>query len=163
MGIALPKGGKTRTVPLPESVARSLDQHITQQPPTGVSLPWRSVDGSPVTASVLFRNVEGRAVNHVTFNRVARRPALDKVGVPRGRENGTHALRHFYVSVLLDAGESTKALSEYLGHHDPDPGCTLRTYTHLMPSGERRTREAVNRAFEDGSKSDDGPMMAQGA
>ncbi|WP_328887175.1 hypothetical protein [Streptomyces sp. NBC_00316] len=52
---ALPRGGKTRTVPLPESVARSLEQHIAQQPPTGVSLPWRSVDGPPVTASVLFR------------------------------------------------------------------------------------------------------------
>ncbi|WP_328626309.1 site-specific integrase [Streptomyces sp. NBC_00353] len=109
---ALPKGGKTRTVPLPESVARSLEHHIAQQPPTGVSLPWRSVDGPPVTASVLFRNIEGCAVNHVTFNRVARRPALDRAGVLRGRENGMHALRHFYASVLLDAGESIKALSE---------------------------------------------------
>ncbi|SCZ08744.1 Site-specific recombinase XerD [Streptomyces sp. 136MFCol5.1] len=158
---ALPKGGKTRTVPLPESVARSLEHHIAQQPPTGVSLPWRSVDGSPVTASVLFRNIEGRAVHRVVFTCAVWRPALDKVGVPRGRENGMHALRHFYASVLLDAGESIKALSEYLGHHDP--GFTLRTYTHLMPSSERRTREAVNRAFEDGPKSDDGPMTAQGA
>ncbi|MFE4922630.1 tyrosine-type recombinase/integrase [Streptomyces sp. NPDC056661] len=83
------------------------------------------------------------------------RPALDKVGVPRGRENRMHALRHFYASVLLDAGESIKNLSEYLGHHDP--GFTLRTYTHLMPSSERRMREAVNRAFEDGPKSDAAP------
>ncbi len=152
---ALPKGGKARTVPLLESVARSLEHHIAQQPPTGASLPWRSVDGSPVTASVLFRNIEGRAVNRVDFTCAVRRPALDAFGVPRGRENGMHALRHFYASVLLDAGESIKALSEYLGHHDP--GFTLRTYTHLMPSSERRTREAVNRAFEDGPKSDDGP------
>ncbi len=72
-----------------------------------------------------------------------------------------HALRHFYASVLLDAGESIKALSEYLGHHDP--GFTLRTYTHLMPSSEKRTREAVNRAFEDGPKTDDGPTTAQAA
>ncbi|WP_371795337.1 tyrosine-type recombinase/integrase [Streptomyces sp. NBC_01718] len=126
-----------------------------------MSLPWRLVDGSPVTASVLFHNVEGRAVNRVTFNRVAWRPALDAAGVPRGRENGMHALRHFYSSVLLDAGESVKALSEYLGHHDP--GFTLRTYTHLMPGSEKRTREAVSRAFGDGPKSDDGPTTAQGA
>jgi hypothetical protein len=26
---------------------------------------------------------------------------------------------HFYASVLLDAGESIKARSEYLGHSDP--------------------------------------------
>ncbi|MEV0456562.1 hypothetical protein AB0H89_15490 [Catellatospora methionotrophica] len=27
-----------------------------------------------------------------------------------------HALRHFYASVLLGAGENVKTLSEYLGH-----------------------------------------------
>ncbi|MFG2119567.1 tyrosine-type recombinase/integrase [Streptomyces sp. NPDC048710] len=156
---ALPKGGKRRTVPLPEGVARSLKEHIRQYPPTAVTLPWRSVDGPPATAFLLFRNAEGRAVNRVVFNRVAWRPALDTAGVARARENGMHALRHFYASVLLDAGESIKALSEYLGHHDP--GFTLRTYTHLMPSSEKRTREAVNRAFEGGPDADDGPLTAQ--
>lgn len=156
---ALPKGGKARTVPLPESVARALEVHIAQHPPLAVALPWRSVDGSPVTHPLLFPNAGGRAVNRFSFNLKAWRPALDKAGIPRGRENGMHALRHFYASVLLDAGESIKALSEYLGHHDP--GFTLRTYTHLMPSSEKRTREAVNRAFEDGPKVDDGPTTAQ--
>lgn len=56
-----------------------------------------------------------------------------------------HALRHAYASVLLDAGESIKALSEYLGHSDP--GFTLRTYTHLLPSSEIRTRKAMDDAF----------------
>ncbi|WP_409469831.1 tyrosine-type recombinase/integrase [Streptomyces sp. HC307] len=157
---ALPKGGKTRTVPLPESVARSLEQHISEHPPTAVTLPWRAVDGSPVTASVLFHRGQGRPVNRNGFNRAAWYPALDAAGVPRGRESGMHALRHFYASVLLDAGESIKALSQYLGHHDP--GFTLRTYTHLMPSSEKRTREAVNRAFADGPDTDDGPTTAQG-
>ena len=157
---ALPKGGKTRTVPLPESVARALEVHIAQYPPAAVTLPWRSVDGSPTTASLFFRNAEGRAVIRTGFNTKAWRPALTRSGVPLGRENGMHALRHFYASVLLDAGENIKALSEYLGHHDP--GFTLRTYTHLMPSSEKRTREAVNRAFEDGSAPDDGPTTAQG-
>jgi integrase len=81
------------------------------------------------------------------------------VGVQTGRDNGMHALRHFYASVLLDAGESIKALSEYLGHHDP--GFTLRTYTHLMPSSETRTRAAVDRVFEDDEPADDGPETAQ--
>jgi site-specific recombinase XerC len=35
-----------------------------------------------------------------------------------------HALRHFYASVPLDAGESIKAVSEYLGQSDP--GRTLK-------------------------------------
>ena len=56
-----------------------------------------------------------------------------------------HALRHFYASVLLDAGESIRALSEDLGH--ADPGFTLLVYTHLMPASEDRTHRAVDRAL----------------
>ncbi|MBM0231910.1 tyrosine-type recombinase/integrase [Micromonospora sp. STR1_7] len=70
---------------------------------------------------------------------------------PTDRDPPTpHALRHFYASVLLDAGESVKALSEYLGH--ADPGFTLRTYTHLMPTSEDRKRRAVDKVL--GSPSD---------
>ncbi|MBQ1065993.1 MULTISPECIES: tyrosine-type recombinase/integrase [unclassified Micromonospora] len=56
-----------------------------------------------------------------------------------------HALRHFYASSLLDAGESIKALASYLGH--ADPGFTLRVYTHLMPASEERTRKAIDNLF----------------
>jgi integrase len=56
-----------------------------------------------------------------------------------------HALRHFYASVLLDAGESIKALAEYLGHSDP--GLTLKVYAHLMPSSRDRARKALGRAL----------------
>ncbi|MFD8259694.1 integrase [Streptomyces griseoluteus] len=61
--------------------------------------------------------------------------------------------------MLLDACESIKALSEYLGHHDP--GFTLRTYTHLMPSSGTRTRAAVDRMFADAELEDGGPETAQ--
>ncbi|MEU7087688.1 tyrosine-type recombinase/integrase [Streptomyces achromogenes] len=57
-----------------------------------------------------------------------------------------HALRHFYASVLLEARENIKALTEYLGHSDP--GLTLRVYTHLMPSSQERTRKAIEYAYE---------------
>jgi integrase len=57
-----------------------------------------------------------------------------------------HALRHFYASVLLNAGENVKALSNYLGHNDP--GFTLRVYTHLMPSSDARARKAVDGLYE---------------
>ncbi|MEU5532244.1 integrase [Streptomyces sp. NPDC020362] len=70
-----------------------------------------------------------------------------------------HALRHSYASVLLDAGESIKALNEYPGHHDP--GFTLRTYSRLMPSSMPRTRAAVDRVFGNSEGSDDGPETAQ--
>ncbi|WP_373564226.1 MULTISPECIES: tyrosine-type recombinase/integrase [unclassified Streptomyces] len=71
-----------------------------------------------------------------------------------------HALRHFYASVLLDAGENIKALSTYLGHSDP--GFTLRTYTHLMPSGEARARAAMDGLYGVAAPRPDGPTTAQG-
>lgn len=71
-----------------------------------------------------------------------------------------HALRHFYASVLLDAGENIKALSHYLGHSDP--GFTLRVYTHLMPSSDARARKAVDSLHEGTDPTPDGPETAQG-
>lgn len=62
--------------------------------------------------------------------------------------------------MLLDAGETFMALSTYLGHGDP--GFTLRTYTHLMPSSEGRTRKAVDGTYEASDSAADGPQAAQG-
>ncbi|MEU0393598.1 tyrosine-type recombinase/integrase [Streptomyces sp. NPDC006208] len=98
------------------------------------------------------------------------KPALAEAGVipereagerrfVSSREHGMHALRHFYASVLLDAGENVKALAEYLGHSDP--GFTLRTYTHLMPNSQARARKAVDRVFRRGDDTADGPQTAQ--
>jgi integrase len=66
-------------------------------------------------------------------------------GVEATRDNGMHALRHYYASALLEDGVSIKALADYLGH--ADPGFTLRTYTHLMPTTEDRARQAIERAL----------------
>jgi len=152
---APPKGGKTRDVPLPDTVALRLSVHLAAFPPVEVTLPWVELAGKPVSHRLVFTTPNGRAVHREYLNERQWRPALERAGieVPPNedgqrrsyRENGMHALRHFYASVLLDGGESIKALSEYLGHHDP--GFTLRTYTHLMPSSEDRTRKAVDSAL----------------
>ncbi|GAA1537852.1 hypothetical protein GCM10009827_065910 [Dactylosporangium maewongense] len=80
-----------------------------------------------------------------TFDALTWNPAIEAAGIERSRETGTHALRHYFASVLLDAGESIKALAEYLGHWDP--AFTLRQYTHLMPASQGRTRAAIDRVF----------------
>ena len=139
---ALPKGRKTRTVPLPDSVRDELAAHLTRYPAQGVTLPWETVSGEDVTVPLLLWTRERSALNRNYFNTYVWKRALTAAGVSATRENGCHALRHFYASTLLDAGESIKALSEYLGHSDP--GFTLRTYTHLMPSSDERTRRAVD-------------------
>ncbi|WP_055602460.1 tyrosine-type recombinase/integrase [Streptomyces aureus] len=72
-----------------------------------------------------------------------------------------HALRHFYASVLLDAGENIKALSTYLGHGDP--GFTLRVYTHAPDAEQRRAgRRAVDGLYEGAASTPDGPETPQG-
>ncbi|SRR5579884_2202988 len=152
---APPKCNKLRDVPLPDTVAEALKLHMEAHPPVEVTLPWQTPDGSPVTKRLLFTTPSGQAVRRADFNQHAWKPALVTAGVipePRkgerhqaAREHGMHALRHFYASVLLDAGENIKAVSEYLGH--ADPGFTLRIYTHLMPSSRDRTRRAVDAVF----------------
>jgi integrase len=154
---ALPKGGKVRDVPLPDSVAASLTDHLTRHPTSEAKLPWRTLDGPAVSVPLIFRSSADKAIDRNHFNAQYWRPALLASGVTPGPGNGMHALRHFYASVLLDAGESIKAVSEYLGH--ADPAFTLRTYTHLMPSSDSRTRSAVDALFVDPSHSD-GPKAA---
>lgn len=141
---APPKGGKERDVPLPQPVSLRPATHIAAYPPVSVTLPWREPAGRPETATVLFTSQRRAAVNKNTFNH-GWRDALDAAKVARGRANGFHALRHYFASVLLADGVDIRALSEYLGHHDP--GFTLRTCTHLMPSAPDRMRAAVDRAF----------------
>lgn len=141
-----PKHGRTRVVPLPDSIACAIRAHIEQFPPLAVTLPWQHPDGELVTARLLMWTREAAALNRHYFNHFLWKPALRRAGVPEPkRAEGFHALRHFYASVLLDGGESIKALSEYLGH--ADPGFTLRTYTHLMPASSERTRRAVDSVF----------------
>lgn len=143
---APPKAGKTREIPLPSSVRDALAAHLAAHPAESVTLPWKTMEGKPVTVSlIVHRNHDALSRNWV--NDYLWAPALAAANVERKRENGMHALRHFYASVLLDAGENIKALSSYLGH--ADPGFTLRTYTHLMPSSTERTRKAVDAAFND--------------
>jgi transposase len=66
-------------------------------------------------------------------------PARAKAGVPEAHDNGMHALRHFFASVVLDGGASIRAVAEWLGHEDP--GFTLRVYAHLLP---KRRRQAAS-------------------
>jgi integrase len=66
-----------------------------------------------------------------------------KAGLPSGTTS--HALRHHFASVLLAAGESVVAVAERLGHQDA--GLVLKTYGHLMPDSEDRTRRAIDAAW----------------
>lgn len=153
---APPKGGRERDVPLPASGGLRLSAHNSEFPPAAVALPWRIPSAEPVSARLLFSNASSRAIKSSVFDRAQWRPALQAAGIPNSRENGFHALRHHFASVLLHDGADIAALAAYLGHHDP--GFTLRTYVHLMPDAADRMRSVVDRALALGT---DGPQTAQ--
>jgi integrase len=129
--LAPPKGRKAREVPLADTVAVALAERLRLFPP--------GPDG------LVFTSRESKLLNRTHYNPYVWKPALRTAGVEPTRANGMHALRHFYASVLLDAGESIRALADYLGH--TDPGFTLRVYTHLIPASEARSRRAIDGAF----------------
>jgi len=128
---APPKRTKTRDVPLADVVAVALSEHLRSYEPQ---------------KGLFFTTRERQPLARTYFNSFIWKPALLRAGIAPTRDNGMHALRHYFASVLLDAGESIRAVSDYLGHSDP--GFTLRTYTHLMPSSEERARRAIDAIFE---------------
>lgn len=140
------------------------DSIRAQFTPVEITLPWMVAGGPLVTKRLVFTGPRGGHVWRTSLNEEAWKPALASAGVipdraagaphAESRENGMHAMRHFYASVLLDAGENIKALAEYLGHSDPGP--TLRVYAHLMPSSQERTRNAVTQVF--GTVGENGSM-----
>jgi integrase len=142
---APPKGRRERDIPLPASVSLALAAHVAECPARPVTLPWLEPGGKPRTETLMFTTVRGLAIQRNTFNTDAWRPAREAAGLANTRDNGMHALRHYYASVLLAGGVDIRALSEYLGHHDP--GFTLRIYAHLMPGADDRARQAVELAL----------------
>ena len=146
--------GKLRTFPSTLRSRQLCAEHMKASRPCKVTLPWLTPSPPKVTQAA---RVHGACrippCGSNAFNDQVWKPALASAGIiPSRRRVGTPplastgctgALRHFYASILLDAGESIKALSLYLGHGDP--GFTLRAYTHLMPSSETRTRNGHRR------------------
>ena len=148
----LPKGEKERDVPLPASVMHQLTEHLNHYPPVSVTHPWGAPAGNPVTATLVlshyYKNdaaAPSSELNKRTANN-AWRKAVKLAGLQVGnRINGMHALRHYYASVLLDAGANIKALSEHLGHKNVME--TLNTYAHMMPAANSLTTTTIDANF----------------
>ncbi|WP_234442991.1 integrase [Streptomyces cellulosae] len=100
---------------------------------------------------------ERKAINRDYFNSYVWKPALAEAGViasleegntngarvwEPSRENGFHALRHFYASEEREAGESVVSLARRLGHSDP--GFTLRKYSPFLPRAGARGSAAID-------------------
>ncbi|MFD8008154.1 tyrosine-type recombinase/integrase [Streptomyces mirabilis] len=177
---SLPKGGKTRTVPMPSHLAKRIRQYKAAHPPKAVTLPWKDPrpaqtkleekERAPRTHRLLVTNSNGSAVRANMWNEYYWKRALAAAGViPEGvklkrkdgrgfrtvygasPEYGFHSLRHTFASVQLDARENVVSVSKWLGH--ADPAITLRVYAHFMPEADGRGRQAMDAWFASDSSS----------
>jgi integrase len=120
----LPKGGRERSVELPESVVEALKAHR--------HLRGRFVfcqeDGQPLTASRMAGPL---------------RRALRAAGITRERgQIGWHDLRHTYGSHLAMRAVPLKAIQELMGHSTIE--MTMR-YAHLSPDSRREAVSVLDR------------------
>jgi integrase len=95
---------------------------------------------------LIFTNGAGRPLRRNRFSEVWR-AAAEPLGIPLG--DGYHQLRHYYASLLIEAGESVKVVQDRLGHSSAT--MTLDVYGHLWPDSEDRTRGAVDAGSGSGS------------
>jgi len=143
----LPKGRKTRGVPLSQGLLDVIEDYMDSHPPVTITLPWGKTTGDPVSVRLLITNDVGGVDTGSHFNKRYWVPAFIRAGITYILgDDGMHALRHFYASTLLTRGVTIKELADYLGHSDP--GFTLRTYTHLLPSSHEQARRAVDTIFK---------------
>ena len=111
----------------------------------------QGTDAQSVVPLDRHRHLRSRLYNELVWRPslvlagLAPEPTKDARGRKRyanNRQDGMHALRHYYASVLLAEGVSIRELAEYLGHSDP--GFTLRTYIHMLPDSHERAINAID-------------------
>jgi integrase len=166
----LPKYGKARVVPVSRGVAASVQEYMDKYAPVEVTLPWLNEDGTvaddPVTARLLFvwhgndPRTHGKPILASSFNRSVWLPALSRAGVgPKpykdgkkitrypsaGRENGQHALRHFFSVALQDSGVSPVGVMEFMGHSRKGLPVTFLVYGHVTEDTFDQARTAIDR------------------
>lgn len=191
----LPKGGKSRTVPLSPGVARTVKAHIADHPPVPTTLPWMNEDGTTAkdkggnivapTVKLLFvwrgqllipplaegtrtnaargrqRSVDGLNLRMSVYNVLVWKAALSRAGVippptnndsgallfAEAREDGMHALRHYFATTLLDAGVSLAGVMSFMGHSKKGAPVTLGVYGHVTEETFEAARTAIDRSL----------------
>jgi len=140
--VRIPRPIRPGASPLPGGNENRTEQTYPRRTPRGTLTSLPRIVG----VRLLVTGDGGRLYTGDLFHKVVWQGAFRTAGLEyRKRADGMHALRHFYASTLLAQGVSVKELAEYLGHSDP--GFTLRTYTHLVPSSYERARLAIDGVF----------------
>lgn len=123
-----PKNGRPRTVHLPEPLLWELARHLEIFPP--------GTDGQ------IFTTPEGQPIHQSNFrSREWRRAVKASVGEPLT----PYELRHAAQSLAYAEGVPAPAVAEAMGN---SAEVSLTVYGHVVPGGDRRLAEGLERAYE---------------
>lgn len=154
-----------RTLDVPAWAMDEVSAHLAVRPAVGLTLPVVDVPGeSQRSGRLVFTTSNGRPIRR---NGLASSwaTAVRRAGLPDVRGEGPHALRHHVASLLIDAGESVKAVQAQLGHATAAE--TWDTYGHLFPDQGARARRVLERAWQadagTATSADAGQMRADDA
>ena len=115
----------TRTVPVGQTVIEALAAYL---------------EAGERHTGPLFVNVVGGPLTYRQWK------PLWKTASDQAKVDATaHSLRHFYASALIAGGASVKQVQTVLGH--ASAVVTLRTYAHLWPGDDDRTRSIIDAIF----------------
>lgn len=131
-----------REVPLPDHVWESIQEFVAYRKPLAVTLPFDRGDGSlptPMTVRLFLWTREDSAWRASYFNNSVWAVALQDAGIPRTRENGSHALRHWFAKYSLENKVSVSQLSQWMGH--AKSSFTMDRYGRFSPTTTDALRE----------------------
>lgn len=120
------KGGKSRTVYMPEELRKIMIEHRRRLPEEALKKRWGAVP------KYVFPSTEGGMMNKCSYRRWIEK-AAKKAGIERTR---LHNLRHTAISLLLNSGADPFAVQKLAGHSDVR--LTTQTYAHVQAEALRR-------------------------
>ncbi|WP_442738360.1 tyrosine-type recombinase/integrase [Streptomyces pseudogriseolus] len=175
---SLPKGRKTREVPLPPNLAARAREHFRRFPSTPCTLPWRNPEPpttaleqrqrKPITVNLVLTTSHGNRIYYRTWNDRSWKPALAAAGIikPVGEKvrRGEGRVRRdpvyaapredmFHVLRHTYASVQLEAGESIVSLSKwlghSTPKVTLDHYAHFMPGAGQRGLAAMDAWLED--------------
>lgn len=178
----LPKGDKTREVPIPPRLLARIKAAVGEFPPVECTLPWRNPEPPtteleakqrrPITVPLLLTTSQGNRIAYKTWNERTWKLALAKAGVikvigekldkPRGGRQRTRPVYELSREDMFHVGRHTFASVQLQAGESvvtlskwlghASPNITLDHYAHFMPEAGARGLGAMDGWFEDHSR-----------
>ncbi|WP_081790224.1 tyrosine-type recombinase/integrase [Nocardioides sp. URHA0032] len=134
-----------RTVPIGQVVVDALAAYLKDYnaatAPFGATAAEVADGEAPDPARPLFVDELGDPLTYQRWKKL-----LAPAAVSAGVDLTSHSFRHFAASALISGGASVKQVQAFLGH--ASAVITLRTYSHLWPGDEDRTRNVLDAALD---------------